>query len=408
MNKFEQPRGITVNRNPASPTFGRIYVANGRGAAATAAPYVRTTYQGIYMLNADDTVALDTGVNPRTAGLGFTPGNTATPNRLQINKDDGQLYICDWSDPSGGLWVTDPDVTTGINVLDGIGGVGTHGSIGGAWVEGVAGSNLRVFSSDEDLAPGNSLWRYDIGSAALPYTGAPTLVGSPTISSSQVMDVVRGGSSNYLYLTQRRSAGTEANIFVFAEDGTFITNSLLASRAFTGISTNVDLLREVLAADISPDGSTLAILRANVTPTVLLVPLTNGVFNLGVTNGFNVGSTSANNRDIAYDAVGNLYVVNTSTEWMRIFSKGGSTIVTSGTDGSLDISTPPVLISVMPRPVSSRGKSDLPCAVMTGVMPKKKPKAAMKAGRAAAGSMNTAPRASVASAPRMPMIAGVR
>lgn len=349
VNKFEQPRGVVVNKNPASPSFGRIYVANGRGEAATGGTFVRTTYQGIYAINADDTVALDTGTFPRTAGLGFTPGNTATPNRLHIGKDDNQLYICDWSDPSGGLWVTDLDVTTGTNVLEGVGdlasGSTTHGSVAGVWVEGTAGSNLKVFTTDEDLTPGNSLWRYDVGNAALPYQGSGTLLGSPAVSTSQIMDVVRGGSSNYLYLTQRRSVGTEANIFVFTEDGTFITNSLLASRAYTGISTNVDLLREALAVDISPDGSTLTLLRANVTPTVLLIPLTNGVFNFAGTNGFNIGSTSSNNRDIAYDAAGNLYVVNTSVEWLRIFSRGGATIATTGTDGTFTLATPLTLVS---------------------------------------------------------------
>src|SRR2546423_12883852 len=51
VNKFEQPRGIVVNKNPASPSFGRIYIANGRGQANTAGPFVRTTYQGIYLVN---------------------------------------------------------------------------------------------------------------------------------------------------------------------------------------------------------------------------------------------------------------------------------------------------------------------------------------------------------------------
>jgi len=350
VNKYEQPRGITVDRNPASPSFGRIYVANARGQADTAAPYVRTTFQGIYMLNADNTVALDTGTTPRTAGLAFTANNTATPNRLHLGKDDNQLYICDWSDPSGGLWVTDPDVTTGINVLEGIGDLGagstTHGSVAGVWVEGTLGSDLKVFTTDEDLTPGNSLWRYDIGSAALPFPGGGGLLGSPSVSNSQIMDVVRGGSSNYLYLTQRRSVGTEANIFVFTEDGAFITNSLLASQEYLGNSTAVDLLRETLAVDISPDGGTIALLRANTTPTVLLVPLTNGIFNFAGTNGFNIGSTSQNNRDIAFDAAGNIYVVNTSVEWLRIFARGGSTIAITGTDGSFEMTTPPILASV--------------------------------------------------------------
>lgn len=351
VNKFEHPRGVVVDRNPASPAFGRIYVANARGNATTGGDYVRTVYQGIYMLNADDTVALDTGEFPRTAGLAFTAGNTASPTRLVIGKDDGQLYLCDWSDPSGGLWVTDPDVTTGMNVFDVVGDLGygayNHGSVPAAWVEGHAGVDLKVFSVDEDMSPGDSLWRYDVDNAALPFTGTPTLLISPTINgASQTMDVVRGGSSNYFFMTQRRSAGNEANLWVFDGDGTLITNSLTASRAFTGNPASVDILRETLAVDLAPDGSTLALLRANVTPTVLLVGLTNGVFDLGATNGFNVGSLSVNNRDLAYDAVGNIYVVNSSGEWLRIFSKGGSTVVTTGTEGTLDIAAPQVLVEV--------------------------------------------------------------
>src|SRR3954471_7693843 len=58
LNKFEQPRGIVVNKNPATPSFGRIYVANGRDGT-TGAPASRHTFDGIYMINSDDTVAVD-------------------------------------------------------------------------------------------------------------------------------------------------------------------------------------------------------------------------------------------------------------------------------------------------------------------------------------------------------------
>ncbi len=352
VNKFEQARGITVDKNPASLSFGRIFVANGRGQRTTESP-VRTNYQGIYLINSDDTVALDTGTFPRTAGLSFTAGNTTSPFRLSIGKNDNRLYICDLSDPSGGLWMTDLDVNTNataINVFDTIGdldfGAVNHGSIYAAVVEGtLGGGNLQIFTMDEDLTPNNSAWRYDVNGGPLPSTATPVSLGAAMINTA--IDLVKGGESNYLFASQNRPAGGEPSIYVVTADGVAITNSLDASRAYLGNPTAVDLLRNTTALDISPDGKTLALLRGGQFGSVLLVPLTNGLFNFASTSSFPVGAgaTNDNNRDISYDIAGNLYIINTANEFFRIFSKGGATVATTGTDGTFDISVPPLLIS---------------------------------------------------------------
>lgn len=357
VNKFEQARGIVVNKNPATASFGRIYIANGRDGT-TGAPASRHTFDGIYMINSDDTVALDTGVTPRTAGLGFTTvADTASPLRLSIGKDDNLLYICDLSDPSGGLWVCDLDGATNAiatNVLWQIGDLGfgatNHGSIYAAVVEGsLAGGNLTVFTMDEDLTPIRSPWRYDVGAGPLPSGAAQVSLGqTPMINTA--IDLVRGGSSNYLYASQNRSAGTDApSIQIFTRDGVTITNSLDFSRNYLGNPTAADLFRNVTAMDISPDGTTLALLRGSAFGSVLLVPLTNGIFNIAATNSFSVGTSGAsdNNRDIAYDAAGNLYVINTATEWFRTFSKGGASVAITGTDGTFVMGVPPTLVSVV-------------------------------------------------------------
>jgi hypothetical protein len=356
VNKFEQARGIVVNKNPATPNFGRIYIANGRDGT-TGAPASRHTFDGVYMINSDDSVALDTGVTPRTAGLAFTTvADTASPLRLTIGKDDNLLYICDLSDPSGGLWVCDLDVSTNAvatNVIWQIGDLGfgatNHGSVYAAVVEGSLGSgNLTVFTMDEDLTPTRTPWRYDIGSGPLPASAAQVSLGqTPMINTA--IDLVRGGSSNYLYASQNRSAGTDApSIQIFTRDGVTITNSLDFTRNLVGNSTNADIFRNVTAMDISPDGTTLALLRGSAFGSVLLVPITNGIFSLAGTNSFSVGTSGAsdNNRDIAYDIAGNLYVINTATEWFRIFSKGGASVATSGTDGTFALTVPPTLVSV--------------------------------------------------------------
>jgi len=360
VNKFEQARGIVVNKNPATPSFGRIYIADARDAT-TGAPALRHNLDGIYMINSDDTVALDTSTTPRTAGLPFsqlftTAFETASPLRLTIGKDDNLLYICDLSDDRGGLWVCDLDVATNAvatNVIWQIGDLGigatNHGSIYAAVVEGSLGAgNLTVFTMDEDLAPTRTPWRYDIGSGPLPSGAAQVSLGQiPMINTA--IDLVRGGPSNYVYASQNRSAGTDApSIQIFTRDGVTITNSLDFSRNFLGNPTAADIFRNVTAMDISPDGTTLALLRGSAFGSVLLVPITNGIFNLAGTNSFSLGTSgsSDNNRDIAYDVAGNLYVINTATEWFRIFSKGGASVATTGTDGTFALTVPPTLVSV--------------------------------------------------------------
>jgi hypothetical protein len=354
VNKFEQPRGITVNKNSATPSFGRIYIANGQDATTTA-PASRNTLDGIYMINSDDTVALDTGVTPRTAGLPFDTANAVSPFRLSIGKDDGLLYISDDSDLRGGLWVCDLDVATNsiaTNVFEQIGdqtqGATNHGSIYSAVIEGsLAGNNLRIFTMDEDLPPVKSAWRYDINSGPLPWTGPTNFLHNPDFNNPAIK-LVKGGVSNYLYVSENRSVGTDKpSISIFTENGVFITNSLAFTRSNFNTSAP-DIFRNTTSIDISPDGNTLALLRGASFGTVLLVPITNGVLNVAGTNSFSLGTSGAseNNRDIAYDAAGNLYVINTATEWFRIFSKGGATVAITGTDGTFVMGVPPAIVSI--------------------------------------------------------------
>ncbi len=360
VNKFEQPRGIVINKNPTTPSFGRIFVANGRGEAPTSGTYVRTTYQGIYALNSDDTVALDTGTFPRTAGLPFTAGNTASPMRLTIGKGDDLLYISDFSDPNGGVSVCDLDVATNsvaTNVLAGIGdlsyGSTTHGSAYGVVVEGsLATSSLKVWTIDEDLSPVRSVWRYDVNGGPFPYEGSPVGPLHTMSIGNYSCKLVKGGGNNYLYCSQNRSSGTETDgsgVRVFTDDGVQITDSQVASREYLNDPAAADLFRNTLALDLSPDGNTLALLRGGSFGRVWLVPLTNGVFNFAGTNSFSYGlPASDSTRDIAYDAAGNLYVVSSAYsagngEWLRIFSRGGTTIATSGSDGTFSLEIPPAV-----------------------------------------------------------------
>src|SRR4029077_3332130 len=131
------PRDVAVNTNPASPFFGRVYVANAQTNASNKG-------DGIFVFKADLSATCGQANAPRTAAYTnfFSSLSSAddmvTPYRLTVGPDD-RVYICDYSTNSGNLIVADPDITSNQFVLKPMSGpailpvnpTNTHGSIGG-------------------------------------------------------------------------------------------------------------------------------------------------------------------------------------------------------------------------------------------------------------------------------------
>ena len=104
--KFELPKAIAINTNPATPSlFGRAYVAQSRNS-----PTASRGTEGIYILNADRTAALGTETTARTAGITFdangsslnsTGGTVVIYNTTDLNKisldAEGNLYVADYA-----------------------------------------------------------------------------------------------------------------------------------------------------------------------------------------------------------------------------------------------------------------------------------------------------------------------
>ena len=357
---FWSPRGVAVNRRPASPYFGRVYVGNGFPGTTTV-PGSRTTGDGIYVVNADGTDAVGQGDTERTAGLDMQTTTASMPFRLTVGEDDDMLYICNWTDTQGNLYRTDPDVSdgTGVNVfqtltrtVDYLTPVGTdnnHGSIAVALVTGsLAGGNLTVWTGDEDLQTDrdaamynvgtecNSLWRYDIGSGSLPYNDFFTnKVVTPSIpyqttGGGQVLGLARG-SNGYFYYLDSRSAGAQ-NLLQVLGGGTNNADVLYTSlQASLDLGFTYDILSNSVSCAVSPDQKYIATIR-NV-GIVVLIPLTDGIPDLAARTEFSMGATSGA-RDIAFDAANNLYVTCSSTERLRVYSLGQSGKATTGSDGT--------------------------------------------------------------------------
>lgn len=377
--QFANQRGVAVNMNPASPFFGRIYVSLDRAGTnnfpATSPTTSRYLGKGIYVINPDQTDALGqqnadgTNTTARTGGLTF--GATEGPHRLTVGPD-GNLYISDWSDTFGSLYVTDPDVATNALATDVFGGptgsafpVGatkSHGSINASFVTGsLATSDLTVYAIDEDLQPDkvtttatvrNSIWRWDIGPGPLPATSVTPVLfasvgpGTPTFNgiggSSQLSDFTIG-PGGIIYHTQRRAnnASTDGIVVRSADGTTRLWDSLAATRTLLGNSSASDLFSESQAVDVSPAGPQarfMAVMKQN-TNSVTFFALDPATGIPDITNRIllAVSPTTGIGRDISFDAAGNLYSVSSGQGLLRIYSPGGTTVATTSSDGTFTI-----------------------------------------------------------------------
>ncbi len=64
-----------------------------------------------------------------------------------------------------------------------------------------------------------------------------------------------------------------------------------------------------------------------------------------LTNRVTLNAASAGpTRDVAFDAAGNLYMVNNNIELLRAYSPGGRWVATTGSDGTFTVTNPPVTI----------------------------------------------------------------
>lgn len=381
--RFNAPRGVAVNRNPASPYFGRIYVANSdTGSVAITGFPTRAMPQGdgIFMVNADFTDAVGQGDVARTAGLNFrnpvVTDQANKPHRVEVGEDDN-LYIGDYSNPTnpivtGNIYVTDPDVGTNssaTNVLSfdpGVGGripssVIAKGSLGGGNLKVYAVYPDRNFDYDFFGFPATSysvMQRWDIDAGPLPtanpgvrVTDLPILIADvPSVLSD--IDIAPDGK---YFITQNRSVGLEAGLFVVDPTRTsawepgypdVVFDSFAESTLRLG-ATN-DLLFQTRGVKVAPDSSVVCLVRDD--NRVWIIPLTNGVPDMSRRLLMTTGSATTLGRDIGFDAAGNLYVASSGQAAVKVFSPGFGSRAVTDTSGSFTVtrftnSPPQVTIS---------------------------------------------------------------
>jgi len=238
--KFYSPRGLDVNKNPASKYYGRIYVAENTSGVAVWTGSPKVTTDGIYILNADCTDAVGQGDTARTAGTTWSSTSTSSPWRCAVGEDDN-VYLCDWTDSRPALYAGDPDFNTGAFLLDPAGAAASglttnHGSVEAVRVKGI-GPTRVVYTCDEDYPGGaalGSVWQYNCGNNAMPWWAKPDGKAYDDLTPNRIQnytnDFVFDGSGN-IYVTQDRSDGYDiaSVIKVNVASQSLIYHSLVSS-----------------------------------------------------------------------------------------------------------------------------------------------------------------------------------
>lgn len=168
---YAVPRGLDVDKDPESPSFGNIYVADALGS-------VEDGKVLFYPASMDDIVMLTTS--------GWS-GSMASPMRVSVGEDH-LLYVTDWSDNEPNIHIVDPQRPTAGEQLV-FGGTKTsggifvdannnpiHGSMSHCYVAGKGASRV-LYTFDEDLAGGVNpmgVFRYDIGELKSLWTTVPS------------------------------------------------------------------------------------------------------------------------------------------------------------------------------------------------------------------------------------------
>jgi hypothetical protein len=349
LNKFYHAKGLDVNKNSTSPYYGRIYVCNALAGTTTGAP-TRTTADGFFALEADQTDALGQGDTARTGGVAWLSGTADTggssPFKLTVGQDDN-VYVTDYSDAHPGLWKLDPDLTAGVEVLDSTGksAVGlnaTHGSLSSVIVEG-SGPTLSFVTSDEDWqSVMGYMLRYNVGTSALPFVGI-TNREAKLAAVNSVIDIVRGSDKKYYWTQYRLNADTSLRVFTAnpatnatAEPGA-VTSHYLEAGAYGYRAIAIDEARNRIAIATYATSSAFVI-RDLANPGTIVSTVS-------------VGGSRC--QDITIDTAGNVYVVNSSSERLTIWSPpdNANSMSTTSPEVALTKTANGALITAQPQNV---------------------------------------------------------
>lgn len=355
--RFYHPAGVAVDRNPASPHYGRIYVTE--AMTTTSATYVsHVTGQGLYVfdpllnpvLNANGEQGYKGGMDITSKFPGITT-NSYDPRRIRIS-NDGRVFISRQTFGVSPVYEVNPDdlnadftpvfknFTLDENTQNLLNAEGNFMATSncGFDLKG-EGENLKLLllSGNKNgisyVQSGYRCDEYNLGTATewttIPSKNIDVLSGQYSVNYMGIS--VAYDNEGGIWYSQYRGTPSDSEpalVHVNAEGVEDYKNTTMVARQ-AGIA-------------FSPDFKYLAI--ANAPKKVGIYTITKDEANKPVLNleyefATNIGS---NCNDIAWDLANNLYIVGNSNEYLKVFALPRE---------SGDVTTPAVGTISVPEPL---------------------------------------------------------
>jgi hypothetical protein len=344
-NYIWEGRGISVNKNPNSPYYGRIFISNSRGGPNEGLKPGDTV--GILRLNADGSPADETSSFWSSTGGWSWAGDYFSPWKLEVSEDD-KVYVNDFN-VSGIVLSFDQTLSPASRqlVLNTNNYPSANVSLSGPFITGT-GTNTQIWMADTAPA-GVGIRRWQVGTNGVVATND---TGTTIVQAGLGSDLTIGpfdvavDTSNRIYAIQQTliSGDPAYRVFRFPPyTGTVETNADWkvgnADNTFQGAhGVAVDPTARYVAVAFIGDG--------NIGPT-----LQNGSTRIfEATNGAPVTTLIPNgnhdHRDVAWDNVGNLYTIDNIDSTWRVYSPPGTNQAT--TTALVTIEIPPPLTLTAP------------------------------------------------------------
>ncbi|HOX59917.1 MAG TPA: autotransporter-associated beta strand repeat-containing protein [Verrucomicrobiota bacterium] len=332
---FWFPNSVSINRNPSSPHFGKVYICNNHRATGGATTAGRVTQDAIYVLRADGTAF--SGPHDGGRGNAWMTGDGTAYSRfmkVNVNQDDNLLYAASlWDDQ---VWGFNDDLSVATQLTDdtNLGNpIGNANSA--AFIESVcamgsrANGDLRLFTANGNYwdASRRGVISYFLGAnaAATPSDIGVQVVGPGGLSAYHVSDLEVDSNTNIYTCVYRSTAGQapDAKKFICSNPAAW-PNTTPAWN-----STRTDSYIRCVAAN-----EALGLVAA-----ARYASSSGQVYFFDINTGANAGSVDIGDvcRDICFDAAGNMVSVDNSLEYARFWSPGGFTIATTTSAGTFDL-----------------------------------------------------------------------